>query len=305
MKIDFNLNQFKGDWLNLDYSFIPEKKNLSILEFYNDHILYLKEFFKNEVKFAKFKDEMTLDDIININKNYFTDLTGEIMHIKKNEIYIVYFDHNISEQNIIQFFLWKEEADKEISLSNEFQQNYLYLKKNNIYKFENNENKNILFRLSKKTLNSEIKLYDKIILNKDNIYFNISAHKNFELNIRKESAFIEVLYNYIDSYDDFDFEKLEFNLSKAFNIIRIPKQNYKNQIIKFEIIGNNNPEYLIIHDYTIFPYFPNLKTKKYITSKKFNFDIEEPYPESLTLMDNEFYYVLIIKNNEKLSYSLS
>ena len=305
IKIDFDLNQIKTDLLNLDYFFIPEKKNLYILEFNNDHILYLKEYFKNEVKFAQFKDEMTFDDIININKNYFTYLTGDILLIKKNEIYIIYFDHDISEQNIIQFFLWKEESDKEISLSNDFQQNYLYLKTNNIYKFENNENKNILFKLSRKTLNSEIKLSDEIILNKDNIYYNISSQNNFELSINKESAFIEVLYNYIDSYDELNFEKLEFNLSKAFNVIRIPKQNYKNKIIKFEIIGNDNPEYLIIYGYTIFPYFPNLKTEKYITSKKFNFDIEEPYPDSLTLMKNESYYVLIgIKNNEKLNLTI-
>ena len=104
VKVDFDLNQIKRDWLNLDYCFIPEKKNLSILEFYNDHILYMKEFFKNEIKFAKFKDEMSFNDIININKNYFTDFTDDILHFKKNEIYIIYFDHNISEQNIIQFF---------------------------------------------------------------------------------------------------------------------------------------------------------------------------------------------------------
>ena len=301
IEINFDLNQFKGEGLNLDYFFIPERKKISILEFYNDHILYIKEFLQNNIRFAKYIDEMSLNDIINLNKNYFTDINENILQIKKNDIYIIYFDHNISEQNIIQFFLWKEESDKEISLLNNNNQNCFYLKANNKYKFENHGNKNILFKLSRKTLNSEIKLSDKIILNKDNIYYNISAHTNFELSINNESAFIEVLYNYFDSYEEFEFEQLEFNLSKTFNIIKIPKKNYKNKIIKFELIGNDNSEFLIIHDYTIFPYFLNVKTEKYIKTKKLNISIVEPYPDSLILMENEFYYVMIKKNNETLN----
>ena len=304
IKIDFDLTQFKGESLNLDYTLVSEKKNLFIFEFYNEHILYIREFLTNEIKFARFRDEMSFNDIININKNYFTDLNGDILNIKQNEIYIIFFEHDISEQNIIQFFLCKEESDKEILLLDDYNPNYLYLKSNNIYNINNNENKDILFKLSRKTLNSEIKSSDRLILNKENIYYNISNKKEFELNINKESALIEILYNYIDSYDNLEFEKSKFNLSQTFNIIKIPKKNYKNKIINFEIIGNDDSEYLIIQDYIIFPYFPNLKTKKYFTSKKFNFNIEEPYPESLTLMENEFYYVLIYKNNGELNLSI-
>ena len=300
VKIAFDMWQLKASYFLLYTALVLRNKYIMIFEGYGDeNILYINPVLNNKIKYAKFNDEMSYEDIININDTYFTDYTGDILTFEKDKIHILYFDNNNYQQNIIQFYLCKEEWDKDISLNIH---NYLYLKKDNTYKL-NNPNLNIMLKLSRKTLNSEIKTSDNIILDANNLYYNISKDNNeFQLSINKENAFIEVLYNFIDSYEDLEFEESEFNLLKEYNIIKIPKRNYTNKIINFEIIGNDKSEYLIYHDYTIFPYFhyyQNQETEK-MNLTKCNFSIEEPYLESIKLMENEFYYVMIRKNKEEL-----
>ena len=297
IKFDFELLQKKDEFFFYDTQIIQKKKIIMIFEGYMNNILYLKNFLNNTIQYTKFKDEMTYKDIMNLNETYFTDYKEDILTFEKDEIYILYFDNNNFEQNEIQFYLNKEESDKEISLS---QQNYLYFKKDNRYKI-NNEDLNILLKLSRKTLDSEIKLIDgSIILNKNSLYYNINNRKEFELMINKNNAFIEILYNLSDSYEELVFRESEFILSNNCYIIKIPKQNYANQIINFEIIGNDNSKYLIFHDYTILPYFHKYPEDNKMSLNKFNFSIEEPYHDSITLMENEFYYVMIKKNYEEL-----
>jgi hypothetical protein len=268
-----------------------------ILEGNMNNIFYLKKFLNNKIKYTKFKDEMTYKDIINLNETYFIDYKNDILTFEKDEIYIFYFDNNNFEQNEIQLYIFKEESNKEISLS---EQNYLYFKKDNTYKISN-QNLNSLLKLSRKTLDSEIKLNNEnISLNYNNLYYNTSNKNKFELIINNNNAFMEILYKLSVSYEELDFEKLEFNLSNTCYIIKIPKQNYTNKIINFEIIGNDNSEYLVFHDYTILPYFHEYPEYHKMSLNKFNFSIEEPYQDSITLMENEFYYVMIKKNTEDL-----
>ena len=118
--------------------------------------------------------------------------------------------------------------------------------------------------------------------------------------INNKNDFIEILYKLSDSYEELEFEKLEFNLTNSCSIIKIPKQNYSNKLIKFEIIGNDKSEYLIYNDYTILPYFHKYEENNKMNLNKFNFSIVEPYLDSNTLMENEFYYVMIRKNTEEL-----
>ena len=297
IKIDFELMQLKREYFLYDFEIIQKNKIIMIFEGYMTNILYLKNFLNNKIKIAKFKDEMSYKDIINLNENYFIDYNEDILTFDINEIYIIYFDNNNFEQNEIQFYLNKEESEKEVLLS---KQNYLYFKKDNKYIIKNPD-LNILLKLSRKTIDSEIKSIDEnIILDCNNLYYNASNSKEFELNINNNNAFIEVLYKISDSYEELEFEKLEFNLTNTCNIIKIPKQNYKNKIINFEIIGNDKSEYLIYHDYTILPYFHKYEENIKMSLNKFNLSIEEPYLDSITLMENEFYYVMIKKNDEEL-----
>ena len=297
IKLDFELMELKSGYFLLDFEIIQKKKILMTFEGYMVNILYIKNFLNNKIKIAKFKDEMSYKDILNLNETYFTDYKEELITFEKDEIYIIYLDNNKFEQNEIQFYLNKEESEKEVSLSH---QNYLYFKKDNKYKILNPDI-NILLKLSRKTLDSEIKSIDgNISLNHSNLYYNASNSKEFELNINNNNAFIEILYKLSDSYEELEFEKLEFNLSNDCNIIKIPKQNYTNKIINFEIIGNDKSEYLIYHDYTILPYFHKYEEGIKMSLNKFNFSIEEPYLDSITLMENEFYYVMIKKNDEEL-----
>jgi len=299
IKFDFELLQEKDEFFFYDMQIIQKKKIIMIFEGYMNNILYLKNFLNNKIKYTKFKDEMTYKDIMNLNETYFEDYKEDIITFEKNEIYILLFDNNNFEQNEIQFYLCKEESEKEISLS---QQNYFYFIRDKTYKI-NNQNLNILLKLSRKTLDSEIKLIDgSIILNKSSLYYNINNSKEFELMINNNNAFIEILYKLSDSYEELVFteSESEFILSNNCYIIKIPKQNYLNKIINFEIIGNDNSEYLIFHDYTILPYFHKYHEDNKMSLNKFNFSIEEPYHDSITLMENEFYYVMIKKNYEEL-----
>ena len=296
IKLDFELLQLKNEYFFNDSQIIQKNKIIMILEGYMNNILYLKNFLNNTIKYAKFKDEMSYKDIININETYFIDYKGDILTFEKDEINILYFDNNIFGQNEIQFYLYKEESDKEILIN---QQNYLYLQKDNIYIIKNTD-LNILLKLSRKTLDSEILIDESIILNYKNLYYNINNSKEFELIINNKNAFIEILYKLSDSYEELEFEKLEFNLTNSCSIIKIPKQNYSNKLIKFEIIGNDKSEYLIYNDYTILPYFHKYEENNKMNLNKFNFSIVEPYLDSNTLMENEFYYVMIRKNTEEL-----
>jgi hypothetical protein len=297
IKYDFELFQAKSEAFSYDMQIIQKKKFIMILEGNMNNIFYLKKFLNNKIKYTKFKDEMTYKDIINLNETYFIDYKNDILTFEKDEIYIFYFDNNNFEQNEIQLYIFKEESNKEISLS---EQNYLYFKKDNTYKISN-QNLNSLLKLSRKTLDSEIKLNNEnISLNYNNLYYNTSNKNKFELIINNNNAFMEILYKLSVSYEELDFEKLEFNLSNTCYIIKIPKQNYTNKIINFEIIGNDNSEYLVFHDYTILPYFHEYPEYHKMSLNKFNFSIEEPYQDSITLMENEFYYVMIKKNTEDL-----
>ena len=188
---------------------------------------------------------------------------------------------------------------------------FLYLQKGKSYIINFKDNlKNIMIKLSRKTLNSEI-IIDNTILNSSNLYFKLEDNFNgaIELNVSKDDALIEFLFKQPEEeIEILDFEKMEFELTKDFNLIKIPK-NYASKIINFDISSNDNFDFGIFVGYSIPPYSYYDSNEVYnkisIKSNNFTFQIKNHYKDDIKLMENEYYCVMIQLFNRDLSLKIT
>ena len=296
--------------LKLDNIILIDYPYISIFEEIEDYVLYFNNLLQNKIKYAKYNDEMTNKDIININPKFFKNYTNEeLLILEKNEIYFIYIDGNDIEQTVATSYINQYEIIGPINFD-VYPKNYFYFKKNKTYQlnFEGN-NYDIILKLSRETINSKVIIKEKnIILNETNLYYKFNDKEEINLEILKENAFIEILYNYINEsdFEILDFGKSEYDLTKKFNMLIIPKDNYTSKEIIFELTGKENQEYLILHGYSLQNYFHKFdkddnENKHKMNKNHYKFSIIEPYPDSINLIDKESYNLLFIKYSGKLN----
>ena len=304
-----SINYSKIQSQSFSHSFISSypKEEMLIIKSKEESILYLDNIFKNskvKIKFAKFKNEMSYEDILNINDKFFFDYSDNISVLEKDELYLFYVKFN----ELDQFHIFVNPYIKEERIDiNGYDINFLYLEKDKIYilDFKNNLIKRMI-KLSRETIKSEINIENKdIILNSNNLYYKIEDNYlgELKLSVSKENALLEFLFEQPeDDVDILDFEKYEFTLTKTYNIIKIPK-DYTSKIINFELIGvGKDSNFSMYLGYTIPPYSyfsSGLDENIYTFERAYKFKITEHYKgNNIKLMDNEFYCVMF-KNFDK------
>ena len=300
-KITNNIKLYNLRGKTSKFSFVDSKETILFIENQEDFNLYIDNIYKSsktEVKLAQYKSEMTLDDILNHNDNYFSSYTDNIHSFQKDEIFILYF--KFSELDPFNIFINPINIEETIEIyDNEIDFLYLEKEKEYILDFKTNSINRIL-KLSRETLNSEIIIENEnIILNSGNLYYQLED--NFKgkiiLKINKADALIEFLFKQTDSeLDILSFTKKEFKLEKKYNVLAIPEE-YNSKIINIELIKNekiiNSTIYL---GYSIPPYnyfSIDIEENKFQFFEKFDFDINEHYKGNINLMKNEYYCVMI------------
>ena len=241
---------------------------------------------------------MTMDDILNINTVYFSDLKESIKLISKGERYALYVDFNeLDPFHVFINPLYKQE----IIEINGLEINFLYLKKDTIYtlKFINNSI-NRMIKLSRATLNSKITISNKNIeLNSNNLYYKLEENYKGDLilNVKNDNAIIEFLFKQEENeIEILDFPTRKFQLNKKYNILSIPKE-YKEKNITIELNRNAfKTNFIIYLSYSIPPYnyFSIDNEENIITiDEKYSFLLNEHYKGDINLMTDEYYCVMI------------
>ena len=300
VETDFRFLNYKGKVFLYENYILAEHRQLLLLQFESEHVLYLNNILKlepNKLKYLKYRDGISYKDILDLNEQYFEEFKGDFFHMEKNELYIINFDYNTDYAlNPIYYSISPIENEK-LSFE-EGGSDYLYLQKNKNYEIYIGlfDIEGVL-KLSELSLNSEIIIDDELILNKANKYHKFQAYdKTLKIKTEKEDVLIEFMWNlsnYYNSFEVLDLKKSEYNLTSEINVIEIPrKKEYKN--ITFEVKGEN-AIYNIHQEKSIHNFYHNLHLdlENLIPLNNFSFSVIEPYKDLDQLMEDEYHNVII------------
>ena len=135
---DIQFSHIKGNNLDLEDYLYMKEKFIFIIHLEKNHILslsYINKKSKDKIIYAKYKDEMNYENIINGDKKYFQTYPDKIIHLEKDEIYILYLNFSINDPSFIHINFEPEAADNTIQL-NDNSQNFIYLQKDINYKLD-------------------------------------------------------------------------------------------------------------------------------------------------------------------------
>ena len=314
VETDFSFFNYKGKEILYEDYILAKNRQLVLLQFESEHVLYLNNILKlehNKLKYLKYRDGISYKDILDLNKQYFEEFKGDIFHMEKNELYIIYFDYNTDYAPNPFYYSISPIENEKISFE-EGGIDFLYLQKNKNYEINFGSEVDIegVLKLSEMSLNSEIIIDDEIKLNKKNKYHKFQTYnKNLKIKTEKEDALIEFKWNYSfyqSSIEVFDLQKPEYNLTSDDSVIKIPrKKEYKN--ITFEVKAEN-AIYTIHQEKSIHNFYHNLPlhdSENTITLNNFSFSVIEPYKDLDQLMEDEYHYVIIAKFGGTLNIKIN
>ena len=282
--------------------FFNKEKKMYFFQSIEDYIFYLKRILNTSsktIKLANYTNNMVYEDFLKIDNKYFKEYNGDMLFLKKNDLYFIYLESSEYEQ--FNFYLTPLRKENEIIDFSSKEDIVLYLEKNKTYIVDskNINEYNGMIKLDRKTINSEIIIKEKNIkLNSDKLFYEFEAgFGRLTLEIKNENALIEISRKCVEesSIIDINENNLKFNLTKRFNFIKIP-QEYSSKIINFKLEGKENliinidptytKAYYCLYDYMIIE-------DNAILSNNYNFNITNHYKENITLMEDEYYYVII------------
>ena len=224
------------------------KQNLmdvKIIETKDDNLIATFDSFDENHKtfYAKYSSEFNPRDIYPINNDTFKSINikKEIIKLERNSAYIFINDVNELNTTSFEFFISKKEAELNINLEKNTEK-YLYLSMNKTHRISlNNSLDSKLIKLSGKTKNSQISIGNNIILNENNIYYELEKGKEYSLTVDKEDALIEILYKF---EDEKVYDKIELNEEKIdgdqINKILLKLRTKDDYIIKLKSDGDNS-----------------------------------------------------------------
>ena len=172
---DLNFINYKGENLYYENVFLANNKQLFIFQSSNDHLLHLINLFNlesNKIKYLIYNDSINYQDILNVNEKYFEDYSGDIFNLTKNNIYIIYPNYdNIDSPN--QVYVSLNSLNEKINFTDNII-NFLYLQKEKDYEIIFPQiDLNITLKLSRNSLDTEILLGEKKILDSNNLYYEL------------------------------------------------------------------------------------------------------------------------------------
>ena len=301
-----------GHYELLDIYFLKGKQ-MHIIQFSEDSILYISNPLNASnlsIKISEYNKDMTENDILSINKNYYNDYLGDLVKLEQNKLYFIYLDSQQYEQ--INFYLVGNRSN--VIKFTSYKQTILYLEKDKNYLLDveliKDQKLNVAIKLVRKTINSEVFIKENNIkLNSNNLYYELTIKENLNLEIRKDNALIEILFeidaNIIDIID-LEENKNTIKLSKEFNFIKIKKE-HSSKIINFKLENGENSIFLVDPMYTKAPYILVHSISNYnkIPINNFTFNITDHYKGDIKLMKDEYYYVIIQTSTKGLTFKIS
>ena len=315
---DGEIKSIKSNDLKID-SIIPiiSLKSILIFESYYDYILYLKSIDNSiSIKCAVYTKEMSKSDILDINDKYFRNCHNRINELKSNTIYIISI---LSESfnKPVEILLQKKIINEDIEIIDD-KTNFLFLS-NETEKYTLDFSKNKIVRsiqLSRYTIESEISIEEveaneEKKLNKDNLYFifndeNIPFNGKLVIKITNgKSALINFLSKFEENATDIltEGEYTNYEIKKEITIIKFDN-NKINKFIDINIFSGNNKEFKFsaISGYAKGNYFLNSSYNQ-ISNLKSEYLLSELkiYNEKFTFEENEYFYLFIIFEKEKIS----
>ena len=322
--------EFKITKLNTDYQFsifeyrsirvnsieLLNGKTLMILHLYIDHIFYGYNMLNskaNKFKYAVYKDEMTLEDILNGNDKYFKEYTNEndFISLPKNEINLLLMNYSDIDQ--VHYVINSKEVNENISIVGEGT-NFLFLPQNKIYVLDFKDNTiNRIIKLSRKTLKAEINILNETdeniaTLKSDNIYYIINQDfkGKLKLEIKNSDAIIEFLFK-LDGLNSMNFNpNLKLNVVGKYTLIRVEKE-YFGKKLKFKIQGEpgKSLKLSMFLGYSIPPYsyyYPGNLNQLPSSTNEINFDL---FVDDIKLMEKENYCILFENSGPYLNFTFS
>ena len=297
VETNLDIINLKSNAILIDKVMLLEKNKMLIFYSDKEHVLFFNKILNNsdinQIKYLKYNSSIKYQDILNINEKIFTNYLGNSFILEKGQTYILFLDNNNSQ--IIDATINPLEENMILKISSI---NYLYLQKGKTYTLLiSNDIENMMIKLSRETLNSEITINENNKLNSNNLYYlykyNDIDKGILKLKIDKNDAKIEFLYNLTnDSFiENINYEKSIIKLTNEINILKIPKE-FKNVNINITIFEND--EYSLYQGYSIppFSHYFDIDDNNRISSN-YSINIFEPYNSNIKLMDNEFYTVII------------
>ena len=301
----YNLNPLSIKTKSPDFASITPILGIDIfiIELTEDNYIYIDSFVESSsfnCFLAVYDDEMTINDIININQKYFYIIKGQFLHLPANQIYVGlliedfayvkrYFHNSLPENNLVNI-----------------ENNIFFLEAEKTYHLDFSENKSpIIIRLNERT-NSTFSIKDdnsteESEISLSNKYFFPSYQPfngTIEINNIKplddikdiKGALLEVLYS-AENYDLLNHSVENYEIKKNFTMIEyIPKEGTRSMI---HIIIKSSARY------TLYAYGGPSKGLYYYNDRyavtlpiSYEFLIEEPL-KGLLLEENEKYYVML------------
>ena len=289
------------------------QKLVIIYESIVDHIYYLKNFDSSTKLFcAEYSNDISISDIVNINKNYFKELDGKIIESSAGKTYILAV---VAEKplNLIEIFIQPKIIEKDFAISEEIAPSFIYFTKEideYIVDFANNKYDRMI-QLSKSTLDSEITITDlathkETIINMNNSYYtfdNINSIFKGKLSIKVtngNSSAIEFLFAPKDYEILTEKEFSDRRITKP-TIIKFDK-NTKDKNINIAISSKSGKifEYSFLTYYSKNDYvsFPEDIDPKIVGSSSYNMKI---YNKKEDLENGESFSLVIYVNRNLLN----
>ena len=302
--------------LNINYNIFMKRKYMFFLQSLDDSNFFIHNYLnipKFEWKILKYNSSIESEDIIKANDKYFLDIyNDEVINLEKNQLYIIYL--NFKDFGEINFYFTKIKS-KLIKMTEYGNKNIIFLEKNKNYTLDfNGYNKtNILIKLTRRILNTEIIiLNENIKLDSTNSYYILKQNFNGTLDIQlgNKNAIIEILVKQDDNnlYEIIDIEgKTKLYLNKKYNYIQIPKKNYDLKELTFTLNKEGNSVIFIYHDYSLPGYSLDFildNADNQIQLNNFSIEINNHYKDYKSL-ENEYYYLIIQTNQNDLNISVN
>ena len=167
----------------------------------------------------------------------------------------------------------------------------------------NNSLDSKLIKLSGKTKNSQISIGNNIILNENNIYYELEKGKEYSLKIDKEDALIEILYKF---KDEKVYDKIELNEKKIdgdqINKILLKLRTKDDYIIKLKSDGDNSfgASFYGKASKGDYHYYSEEIDKSLTDGKSFEVLINQSNFENININKSEFFslYLYVLKSNK-------
>ena len=312
------INSMKAkDTIINDISPIIVSKNILIFEGLTDYILYVKSLDNTvSIEIAEYKNEMNINDILNISQKYFETCNGEINELRGGQIYVISISTEREEtyNKYFEILLQPKILNKDVISINE-KNKFVYIAKEKNYTLDFNNNKiNSYLELSRLTLDSEIKIKEmetgeEVTINKDNKYYRFNEIDQVFKGkiILKINNLKDALFSFIYKTNENETEILtekELNNQKISKEIAIIKfdNNLKNKFIRVTINTDNPKEikFIMNSGFAIRNYIGISKNYTFnILPKKYSkTDIIILNPNYELEFEESFYLALIFEKND-------